>query len=183
MKLSVLTGVLASTLAAIAAIAATPSDKPVKQSVAFTDEDRAWWAVQPVTDPKAPDSGKDWARNAIDAFVARKLEETGMTPAPEAERLELVRRATFDLHGLPPTPEQVETFLEDDKPGAWQRLIDRLLESPRYGERWAQHWLDVVRYAESDGYRQDAFRPGASRYRDYVIKSFNQDKPYDQFVR
>ena len=149
----------------------------------ITDEDRQWWAVQPVKEPQLPTAGKGWARNDVDRFIAQKLDAAGLTPAPEADRHELVRRAYFDLHGLPPTPEQVEAFVTDDRPDAWQRLIRQLLESPRYGERWAQHWLDVVRYAESDGYNQDAFRPHAGAFRDYVIKSLNEDKPYDQFVR
>lgn len=149
----------------------------------FTDEDRNWWAIQPVRHSTAPDAGKDWARNEIDRFVARKLDEAGLKPAREADRYELVRRAYYDLHGLPPTPEQVEAFVNDKRPDAWQRLIRELLDSPRYGERWAQHWLDVVRYAESDGYNEDAFRPSASAFRDYVIRSFNDDKPFNQFVR
>jgi len=149
----------------------------------LTDEDREWWAVQPVVEPKIPASGDAWARNEIDRFVTAKLEAAGLQPAHEADRHELVRRAYFDLHGLPPTPEQVDAFVNDDRPDAWPRLIHELLDSPRYGERWAQHWLDVVRYAESDGYNEDAFRPEARAFRDYVIRSFNNDKSYDQFVR
>lgn len=154
-----------------------------RDSDRITEEDRKWWAVQPVTHPNVPDDGAGWSRNEVDHFVARKLKEAGLHPAPEAEREELVRRAYFDLHGLPPTPDQIQAFVNDDRSDAWSRLIDELLESPRYGERWAQHWLDVVRYSESDGYREDAFRPGASAYRDYVIQSLNNDKPYHQFVR
>ncbi|NQV23523.1 MAG: DUF1553 domain-containing protein [Rhodopirellula sp.] len=149
----------------------------------ITDEDRKWWAVQPVTEPNVPDAGTGWARNEIDRFVARKLDRAGLEPAREANREELARRAYFDLHGLPPTPAQVDAFVQDDRPDAWERLIRELLDSPRYGERWAQHWLDVVRFAESDGYNEDAFRPDASAFRDYVIRSLNDDKPYDQFVR
>ncbi|MCA9271353.1 MAG: DUF1553 domain-containing protein, partial [Planctomycetales bacterium] len=149
----------------------------------FTDEDRSWWAIQPVGLPAVPDAGAGWARNEIDRFVARKLSEAGLQPAPEADRHELVRRAYFDLHGLPPTPAQVEAFVNDTRPGAWQRLIQDLMESPRYGERWAQHWLDVVRFAESDGYNEDAFRPGAGQFRDYVVRSFNDDKPFRQLIR
>jgi len=163
-----------------------PDEQPRRAAVderGFSEDDYAWWAVQPVKDPVPPDSGEDWARNTVDRFVHARLEEAGLSPAPEASREELIRRVTYDLHGLPPTPEEVETFLADTESGAWERLVDRLLESPRYGERWAQHWLDVVRYAESDGYRADDFRPGVWRYRDYVIDSFNADKPYDQFVR
>ncbi len=154
-----------------------------RDSDRITDEDRKWWAIQPVVEPEVPDAGDDWARNEIDRFIARKLDATKLKPAREADRYELVRRAYFDLHGLPPSPEQVVAFVKDDRPDAWQRLIHELLESPRYGERWAQHWLDVVRYAESDGYNEDAFRPDASAFRDYVIRSLNDDKPYDQFVR
>lgn len=149
----------------------------------FTAEDRAWWAVQPVRDPKPPLVPVDWPRNPIDPFVLKTLAESGLRPSPEAGRVELVRRVYFDLHGLPPSPEQVDAFVNDSRTNALELLIDDLLESPRYGERWAQHWLDVVRYAESDGYRQDAFRSEAYRYRDYVIDSINNDKPYDQFVR
>ncbi len=148
----------------------------------FTGEDRSWWAIQPITDPAVPAEGEGWARTEIDRLVAGPLRESGLAPAPEADRSELVRRAFFDLHGLPPTPVEVAAFVNDRRPDAWERLIDDLMESPRYGERWGQHWLDVVRFAESDGYRQDAFRPDAWPYRDYVIRSFNEDKPYDRFV-
>lgn len=149
----------------------------------FTEEDYQWWAIQAVTDPAVPDAGSDWAKNEIDSFVFRKLKEANLSPAPAASREELIRRATFDLHGLPPTPEQIEAFVNDKRPDAWSRLVEELLASPRYGERWAQHWLDVVRYAESDGYRADDYRPDTYKYRDYVIQSLNEDKPYDQFVR
>jgi hypothetical protein len=160
------------------------ADNTTADSKGFTDEDRNWWAIQPVTDPDVPtNEGTNWARSPIDHFIVRKLDEAGLKPSPPAEKRELVRRAYFDLHGLPPTPAQVKTFVEDDKPEAWPRLVQQLLDSPRYGERWAQHWLDLVRYAESDGYNQDAYRPTAWHYRDYVIQSLNDDKPYDQFVR
>ncbi|MBG88950.1 MAG: hypothetical protein CMO80_18895 [Verrucomicrobiales bacterium] len=149
----------------------------------FTEEDRQWWAVQPVTKPTVPEVAGKWARNEIDRFVFNKLQEEGLKPAKEASREELIRRAYFDLLGLPPSPKQIAEFVQDKRPDAWQRLVRSLLDSPRYGERWAQHWLDVVRFAESDGYREDAFRPDAYRYRDYVIRSLNEDKPYDQFVR
>ncbi|MCA9123790.1 MAG: PSD1 domain-containing protein [Planctomycetaceae bacterium] len=150
----------------------------------ITDEDRQWWAIQPVRNPDIPtESGAGWARKPIDHFIARKLDEAGLEPAPPADRRELVRRAYFDLHGLPPTQEQIAAFVNDDRTDAWPLLIEQLLDSPRYGERWGQHWLDLVRYAESDGYNQDAYRSTVWRYRDYVIKSLNDDKPYDQFVR
>ena len=148
----------------------------------FTVEERQWWAIQELTEPDVPAAGKDWARNPLDRFVAARRKEAGLAPAPAAGRHELVRRAYFDLHGLPPSPEQVAAFINDERPDAWERLVDELLASPRYGERWGQHWLDVVRFAESDGYRQDAFRPDAYRYRDWVIRSLNSDKPYDRFV-
>ena len=153
----------------------------------FSAADRAWWAIQPVADPDVPvASGDEWARNPIDHFVARKLAQNHLQPAPPATPLELVRRIYFDLHGLPPLPAQVDAFVaacKKDPDVALRDLIDQLLASPRYGERWGQHWLDLVRYAESDGYNQDAYRPGAKNYRNYVIQSFNDDKPYSQFVR
>ena len=161
--------------------------KAAKDAYGFTAEDRAYWAFQPlaaVTPPTGTDGAAGhWAANEIDQFVAAKHAEHGLKPAPAADRRELVRRVYFNLHGLPPTREQSETFAHDSRPDAYARLIDSLLASPRYGERWAQHWLDLVRYSESDGYRADFYRPGAWAYRDYVIKSFNTDKPYDRFVR
>jgi hypothetical protein len=122
-------------------------------------------------------------RNPIDAFIAARLEAKGLSPAPEADRLTLIRRVTFDLTGLPPTPEEVEAFLKDTSPEAYEKVVDRLLASPRHGERWALYWLDLVRFAESDGFKADDPRPTAWRYRDYVIRSLNADKPYDRFVR
>lgn len=148
----------------------------------FTAEERKWWAIQELAEPDVPAAGKDWARNPLDQFVAARRKAAGLAAAPTAGRHELVRRAYFDLHGLPPSPEQLTAFVNDEGPDAWERLVDELLASPRYGERWGQHWLDVVRFAESDGYRQDAFRPDAYRYRDWVVRSFNSDKPYDRFV-
>ena len=120
--------------------------------------------------------------NPVDRFILQALLKNGLTPAPEADKNTLIRRVIFDLTGLPPTLEEVDAFNADDAPDAYERLIDRLLGSPRYGQRWARHWLDLVRYAESDGYRQDALRPHAWRYRDYVVRSFNTDKPYDRFL-
>jgi len=150
-------------------------------------EARAWWAFQPVRRPPLPPApAGGWGRNPIDRFVYQKLKKEGLAPAPEASPATLIRRVTFDLAGLPPTPEEVEAFVREcrhDASGAYERLVDRLLASPRYGERWARQWLDLVRYADSDGYRADEYRPHAWRYRDYVIQSFNQDKPYDRFVQ
>ncbi len=155
--------------------------KPARKEKAITDEDRRWWAFQPVKEQAVPDV--PGGRNEIDRFILAKLAAEGLRPAPEADRHTLLRRATFDLHGLPLAPAQVDAFLADVSTDAWEKLIDRLLASPRYGERWARHWLDLVRYAESDGYKQDAYRPHAWPYRDYVIKSLNDDKPYDRFVQ
>src|SRR5689334_9998389 len=122
------------------------------------------------------------AANPIDAFVRAKLEAAGLTFAPPASREQLIRRATFDLTGLPPTPEEIDAFLKDDSPNAWEKVIDRLLASSAYGERWGRHWLDLARYADTNGYEFDEPRPDAWRYRDYVIRSFNADKPFDRFV-
>jgi Protein of unknown function (DUF1549) len=121
--------------------------------------------------------------NPIDSFILAKHREKGLRPAPKADKLTLLRRAYFDLIGLPPTPEQAEEFLANPSPDAYEGLIDSLLASPRYGERWGRHWLDVVRYADSAGFEGDVYYPNAWRYRDYVIKSLNEDKPYDRFVQ
>ena len=149
----------------------------------ITAEDRDWWAFRPVVKATPPVAGAGWARNDLDRFVAAKLTAAGLAPAPEAGRGVLIRRLTFDLTGLPPTPEAVEAFTKDAAPDAYERLVERLLASPAYGERWARHWLDLVRYADSDGFRIDDYRPAAWRYRDYVIAAFNADKPYDRFVK
>ncbi len=143
----------------------------------------SWWAfrkVQPAAAPKVNDSS--WVRNPIDAFLLRKLEEKGTPPAPPADKLTLLRRVTFDLTGLPPTPQEVERFLADRSPRALARVVERLLASPRYGERWGRHWLDVARYADSTGLDEDHRYPHAWRYRDYVIDAFNRDLPYDRFL-
>ena len=156
---------------------------PVVAKPKITAEDRAFWSFQPLRNVQPPavnDNG--WSRNEIDRFIFRRLKAEGLAPAPEAEKTALIRRVYFDLIGLPPTPQQVDAFVNDKSPQAYEDLIDRLLKSPRYGERWARHWLDLVRYAESDGYRADGYRPHAWRYRDYVIRALNEDKPYDRFV-
>jgi mono/diheme cytochrome c family protein len=141
-----------------------------------------WWSLEPVVKPPVPDY-TPWARTPIDAFIAAKQRELGLAPSPEADRRTLIRRLTFDLHGLPSEPHEVERFVADPAPDAYERLIDRLLASPRYGERWGRHWLDVVHYGESHGYDKDKPRLNAWPYRDYVIRSFNQDKPYSRFVQ
>jgi hypothetical protein len=145
--------------------------------------DRAFWSFQPVKKPAEPDVQQpEWCRNTVDKFILAKLEAEGIAPAPEADRLTLIRRATFDVTGLPPTEAEVNAFLNDQSPDAYEKLVDRLLASPAYGQYWGRHWLDLARYAESDGFKQDAYRSTAWRYRDYVIRSFNSDKPYDRFV-
>jgi len=145
-------------------------------------ETPSWWSFRkPVRPPIPATAGA--ANNPIDAFLLAKLEEQGLEPAPPADRRTLARRAYFDLHGLPPTPEQVEEFVNDDAPDAYAKLIDRLLASERYGERWGRYWLDLVRYADTSGFETDHFYTAAWRYRDYVIDSFNQDKPYTTFVQ
>jgi hypothetical protein len=144
---------------------------------------RPHWAFQPPTRPDLPTvRGREWVRTPVDVFILARLERAGRRPAPPADRLMLLRRVTFDLTGLPPTPEEQEAFLRDGSPGAYERVVERLLASPHYGERWAQHWLDVARYAETNGYEGDAERPQAWRYRDYVVRALNDDKPYDRFV-
>ena len=157
---------------------------PTQAGEKITDEDRQFWSFQPLTNFESPDVADDsWVRNDIDRFILRKLNELELQPSPAAERTTLVRRLYFDLIGLPPTPQQVDEFLSDSSPDAYEKLVDDLLASPRYGEHWASFWLDLVRYADSDGYKKDDFRPNAWRYRDYVIDAFNTDKPFDQFTR
>jgi hypothetical protein len=145
------------------------------------------WSFQSRSRPDVPTfterADKAWVRSGLDAFVLQKLRTAGLRPATEADRVTLIRRVSFDLIGLPPTPEEIDAFVRDTSPGAYEKLVDRLLASPHHGERWAQHWLDVVRYSESDGFEYDRYRPGLWRYRDYVIGSFNDDKPYDRFVK
>jgi cytochrome c553 len=148
----------------------------------ISDEDREYWAFQPVKRPMVPKAAN--TRNAVDAFIIAKASEKGLTMAPEADRRSLIRRVTLDLTGLLPTPEEVEAFVADKSPLAYEQLVERLLASKNYGERWARHWLDVVGYADSNGYTEaDSVRPHAWRYRDYVIRSMNEDKPWDQFIQ
>ena len=145
---------------------------------------RDWWSLQPVRRPQPPTvRGAGWVRTPIDAFVLQKLEASGLSPAPEAEKRPLIRRLSFDLTGLPPTPEQVDAFLNDTSPDAYERLVDRYLASPQYGVRWARWWLDLARYGESNGFEYDEFRPTAWRYRDWVVDALNRDRPYDEFAR
>ncbi len=165
----------------IASGAKTERDEPKALGVGMpiTDEDRNWWAFRPVTRPAVPPT----AAHPVDAFVRQALADKGLSPNPEADRRTLVRRLTFDLHGLPPTPAEVDAFANDRSADAYEKLVDRLLASPRYGERWGRHWLDVAGYADSEGYDQaDPVRETAWKYRDYVVRSFNADKPFDRFV-
>jgi uncharacterized protein DUF1553/uncharacterized protein DUF1549 len=142
------------------------------------------WAFQPVKRPTVPEirNPKYEIRNTIDRFILTRLQEKGLSFAPEADRRTLIRRVKFDLLGLPPTPEEVEAFVNDKSPDAYEKLVDRYLANPHYGERWARHWLDLARYADTNGYEFDEPRPDAWRYRDYVIRSFNNDKPFDRFI-
>src|SRR5262245_5155539 len=150
----------------------------------FTAEQLDHWAYQKVSKPKIPEvRNRAWVKTPVDAFVLAKLESQGVKPGPAADKITLLRRATFDLTGLPPTPEEVDAFLADDSARAFEKVVDRLLGSPHYGEKWARHWLDLARYAENEGFKADETRPNAWRYRDYVIKAFNEDKPYDRFIK
>ena len=171
--------------------AATSENWPKSPNArSFTEEEKGFWAYQPVGAVRAikevaPLQVKDetWAQSPIDSFVLRKLEEKNLKPAPPADKLTLLRRATFDLTGLPPTENEMRDFLDDQSPDAFGKVVERLLASPRYGERWGRHWLDVARYADSTGNDEDHRYPHAWKYRDYVIESFNNDLPYDQFIR
>ena len=156
---------------------------PIKEP-AITAKDRDHWAFRPLTRPEtARVANEAQVRNDIDRFILARLETADLTLAPEASRETLIRRLSFDLTGLPPTPKEIDAFLADKSPDAYERLVDRLLDSKAYGERWAQHWLDVARFAESDGFEHDKVRKEAWRYRDWVIRAFNEDMPYDQFIR
>ncbi|MGI9518403.1 MAG: DUF1553 domain-containing protein [Pirellulaceae bacterium] len=146
------------------------------------DETRQWWSYQPVQRPETPVIEDAWVANEIDAFILDQLRSAGLEPNGQADRRALIRRVYYDLTGLPPEPHEVTEFLANDSSDAWEQLIDRLLASPHYGEKWGRHWLDVVRYAESNSYERDGTKPFVWRYRDYVIRSFNEDKPYDQFL-
>jgi hypothetical protein len=150
----------------------------------FTAAQRSFWSLQPVVKSAVPEvKNKAWVKTPIDAFVLEKLEADGLTPNPAADRVTLLRRATIDMTGLPPTQQEIDSFVADKSADAWEKVVDRLLASPAYGERWARHWLDVARYADSNGFKADETRPYMWRYRDYVIQAFNNDKPYDRFIK
>ncbi len=154
-------------------------------AVVLTDKravDGDWWSLVPLAKVDVPNVGGHWARTAVDAFVSAKLDEQHLAASPEADRPSLIRRLTYDLHGLPPTPAEIDAFVADARDDAYEELADRLLASPRYGERWGRYWLDVVHFGESHGYDKDKPRSHAWPYRDYVIRSLNEDKPYDRFV-
>jgi hypothetical protein len=185
-----LAGVLAAGLAGLLTLAAAAQERAparrgdlARYDARIKAEDRRHWAFQPVQRPAVPRvRNTSWVQSPIDAFVLKRLEERGWEPAPAAAPRALLRRVALDLTGLPPTPEEQEAFLRDAAPDAYERVVDRLLASPHHGERWGRHWLDLVRYAETCGYERDATKPHAWRYRDYVIRAFNQDKPFDRFV-
>ena len=164
--------------------AVDPRETAEASSKHVVSDPRTFWSFQPVRelDPPAV-SRTEWVRTPVDAFILAQLNANGLTPSPRADARTLVRRAHFDLIGLPPTPEQVEAFEREPTQDAWVLLIDQLLASPQYGERWGRHWLDVARYADSGGFETDVYYRNAWRYRDYVVKSFNDDKPYDVFVQ
>jgi len=151
---------------------------PATEQALTTDH----WSFQALTRSVVPELDNDWVRGPIDAFILAKLQEAGLEPSPEADRVTLIRRLYLDMHGLPPSPEQIEAFLSDQRPDAYERLVKAVLASPRYGERWGRHWLDVVRFAETTGFETNTPRPNAWPYRDYVIDSLNDDKPYDRFI-
>ena len=144
---------------------------------------RDWWSLQPVVRPDVPSvNDASSARTPIDAFIVAKLDEQGWRLAREADRRTLIRRLYFDLIGLPPSADEVETFVNDESDTAYEQLVDRLLASPHFGERWARYWLDLVRYADTCGYERDQEKPGVWKYRDWVVKALNDDMPYDEFI-
>lgn len=164
----------------------SPEPETLATGFAITELDRRWWAFQPVRRSAVPviANPKSQIRNEIDAFLLAKLAEKGLRFAPPADKLTLIRRVYFDLIGLPPTPQEVEAFLKDDSPAAYEKVVDRLLARPQYGERWGRHWLDIAGYADSEGVSpDDPERTNAWKYRDYVIRSFNADKPFDRFIK
>ncbi|MEC8302101.1 MAG: DUF1549 domain-containing protein, partial [Planctomycetota bacterium] len=147
------------------------------------ETNKQFWSFQPLSRPQVPAlENTDWIRDDVDHFIYAKLAEAGLKPSNEASKTQWIRRVYYDLLGLPPSPSEVQAFVQDSSPAAYEKVVDRLLESPHYGEKWARHWLDLVRYAESNSYERDGTKPHVWRYRDYVIRSFNEDKPYDQFL-
>jgi hypothetical protein len=183
MKISTTITVVFAALSIAVGVAAEGAETALPPEAEITESDRDHWAFQPVRRPNVPSvQNADWVRNDIDAFILVRLELKQIAPAREADRATLLRRLSFDLTGLPPTPEELAAFLADESPDAYERQVDRLLASPAYGERWAQHWLDLARFAETDGFEHDKLRGDAWRYRDWVIAALNADMPYDRFV-
>ena len=181
-------------LAGVAAIASAADGTPAAAALSFAAPSASApaanagapraWAYTPVSQPALPAvKARAWVRTPLDAFVLARLEDKGLAPSPDADRATFIRRATLDAWGLIPTPEEVKAFVDDKSPKAYDKLVDRLLASPHYGERQGRRWLDLTRYADSDGYNADGTRPNIWRYRDYVIAAFNQDKPFDRFVK
>jgi len=155
-----------------------------KHGSAFSDEEWKFWAFQPVIKPAVPTvKTSGWVNSPVDAFILQKLEEKGLQPAAKADKYALLRRVSYDLHGLPPTEREIGEFIADQSPDAFKKVVDRLLASPRYGEKWGRHWLDVARFADSTGNDEDHRYPYAFKYRDYVVEAFNNDLPYNQFVK
>jgi len=180
--------VAAAVLAALSVVLAQAADDKAPQSAAVASAASTTsakpWAYQPVKDVALPAvKHKAWVKTSVDAFVLAQLEAKGIAPSPEADRATFIRRATLDAWGVIPTPAEVKAFEQDRSPKAYEKLVDRLLASPRYGERWGRRWLDLTRYADSDGFNADGTRPNVWRYRDYVIQSFNEDKPFDRFIK
>ena len=160
--------------------ATSTSAAPTGMSI---EDGRKFWSFQPVRKPEVPKvQNSDWVRTPIDAFIAKRLSDEKLTPAATADRATLIRRLTFDLTGLPPTPEEIDAFVADESADAYPNLIERLLASPHYGQRWGRHWLDVARYSDSNGLDENLAFGNAWRYRDYVVDAFNNDKPFDQFL-
>jgi hypothetical protein len=160
----------------------TFAEAPKKKGYSRGQKD--FWSFRPLHPVAPPEvENKDWVRSPVDRFILARLEASGLTPAPPADKLALIRRATFDLTGLPPSEEEVRSFLIDKSLDAFAKVVDRLLASPRYGEKWGRHWLDVARYADSTGADEDYRYPYAWKYRDYVINAFNKDMPFDRFIR
>ena len=160
----------------------TDAGNPVR--VVFKGARLDLWSLRPVAVPALPEvSARDWVRQPVDHFVLQRLQAAGLAPAPEADRRTLARRLAYVLTGLPPEERVLEEFCQDGSPGAYERLVDTFLASPDFGIHWARMWLDTVRYSDSNGYDWDEFRPSAWRYRDYVVRAFQQDKPFDRFIR
>src|SRR5262245_7765871 len=175
---------LASVKEAAATEGPSADEMAARENRPITADERAYWAfVKPVR-PAVPTVARaEWQKNPVDAFLLAAMTPKGLSPQPRADRRALIRRAYLDVVGLPPTSAEIDAFVNDKAPGAWERVVDTLLASPHYGERWARHWMDLVRYADSGGFEFDVDRPEMYRYRDYLVQSFNGDKPYDQFVK